>query len=243
MKSIHREHVGSVIGSVVEAKKSVADVCFEVCAALHVNDPDFWRPPQSRLPPQTSHHPQCISPPTLIAATSPKGALILRSVDPSLSLCPVPHILLLASQFQPSIHGGNEEFLLKQPLQTKEAKKMSKFTPNAAVTPLGKPSMDFSRLDEKLGDGVTEDIWRMIRDAVAQEMHQVTTTLSNLLKVVSPLSKTGICDSKFPDTDPSAELSDVPMVKEKSSRCKGIKHGQTSQVKVSFKLSLFLTPQ
>ncbi|MED6194556.1 hypothetical protein PIB30_029713 [Stylosanthes scabra] len=68
---------------------------------------------------------------------------------------------------------------------------MSKHTPNAAVTPLGKPSMDFSRLDEKLGDGVAEDIWRMIRDVVAQEMHQVTTTLSDLLKVVSPYQRLG----------------------------------------------------
>ncbi|MED6109204.1 hypothetical protein PIB30_031306 [Stylosanthes scabra] len=212
---------------------SFSNVCpFLVIVNPNPLSPTFTpQPPHSRLPPQASHHPQCISPPTLVAATIPKGALILRGVDRSLSLCPVPHIFLLPSQFQPSIHGGNEEFLLKQPLQTKEAKKMVKHTSNAAVTSLGKPSMDFSRLDEKLGDGVVEDIWRMIRDAVAQEMHQVTTTLSDLLKVVSPLSKTGIRDSKLPDTAPLAELSDVPMVKERSSRCKGIKRGQISQVK------------
>ncbi|MED6172625.1 hypothetical protein PIB30_051761 [Stylosanthes scabra] len=43
--------------------------------------------------------------------------------------------------------------------------------PNATVTPLGKLRIDFSMLDEKLGEGVAVGILMMIRDAVAQEMH------------------------------------------------------------------------
>ncbi|MED6221008.1 hypothetical protein PIB30_050361 [Stylosanthes scabra] len=85
--------------------------------------------------------------------------------------------------------------------------KEKQYTLNATVTPLRKTSIDFSTLDEKLGEGVAEFIWIMIRDAVAQEMHGL------------------------PDTAPSAELSDVPIVNKRSSRCKGIKRGLTSQVK------------
>ncbi|MED6224222.1 hypothetical protein PIB30_081807 [Stylosanthes scabra] len=105
------------------------------------------------------------------------------------------------------------------------------YTPNANGTPSGKMTIDFSKLDEKLGEGVAEGIWMLIRDAVAQEMHGVTTTLSEVLKIVSPTSKTESRDSKLPDTAPSAEPSDVPIVNKRSSRCKGIKRGQTSQVK------------
>ncbi|MED6189064.1 hypothetical protein PIB30_092083 [Stylosanthes scabra] len=71
----------------------------------------------------------------------------------------------------------------------------------------------------------------MIRDAVTQEMHEVTTILSEVLKVVSPSSKTKNHDSKLPDIAPSAELSDVPMVNKRGSRCKGTKRGRISQVK------------
>ncbi|MED6110356.1 hypothetical protein PIB30_042002 [Stylosanthes scabra] len=46
-------------------------------------------------------------------------------------------------------------------------------TLNATVIPLGKTSIDFSTLDEMLGEGVAEGIWMMIRDAVAQEMHEI----------------------------------------------------------------------
>ncbi|MED6183895.1 hypothetical protein PIB30_042126 [Stylosanthes scabra] len=106
-----------------------------------------------------------------------------------------------------------------------------KFPPDATVTPLRKSSIDFSTLDEKLGECVAEGILMMICDAVAQEMHGVTTILSEILNVVSPSSKSESRDSKLSNTAPPADLSDVPMVNKRSSGCKGTKRGRTSQVK------------
>ncbi|MED6226711.1 hypothetical protein PIB30_106405, partial [Stylosanthes scabra] len=49
-----------------------------------------------------------------------------------------------------------------------------------------------------LEEGFAEGIWMRIRDAVAQEMHGVITTLTEVLKVVSSSSKTESRDLKLP---------------------------------------------